>query len=108
MDNNCLLNLLKVISLLQENACINNCNSLNNAYNTRVVTLYRKDGSLINVPYSNGTSSYLRVSNINNNCITFLILRLDDDTYYSTSEYITININCICAVKCIEDVSINL
>ena len=119
MDNSCIRNLLRLILLLQKNSVSNNCLDFGCSrsylgplfnficYNTRVITLYRKDGSLLTVPYSNSESSYFRVNDINDNCVTLLILRRDNDNFYSTRETIIVNINCICAVKCISDVSID-
>ena len=119
-NNNCILNLLKLIILLQNNSsdrysCDSSCSkpylgpSLNCiCYNTRVITLYTKDGSLFTAPYnSSNESSYFRVNNIDNNCVTLLILRRDGDSFFSTNEKITVNINCICAIKCITDISLN-
>ena len=121
MNNNCIKNLLRLILLLQKNSVTDNClesgcskpylgPSLNCiCYNTRVITLYKKDGSLFTAPYGvdSDVSSYFRVSDINDDCVTLLILRRENDTFYSTREKITINVNCICAVKCISDVSID-
>lgn len=99
MNNySCLINLLKFIFLLQNNS-INNCS----LYNTRIITLYNKQGELI----TTDDSPYYRLSNILDNYIELLVLNLDNNIYSSTSRYISININCICAIKCINDVFIN-
>lgn len=97
-NNNCLMNLLKFILLLQDNS-ISNCIG----YNTRVITLYNKQSSLIT---TNG-SPYYRINKIKDDCVEFLVLTLTDDTYSSTGQYITVNIKCICAVKCIDDVNVS-
>ena len=97
-NNTCLMNLLKFILLLQNNS-INSCI----AYNTRIITLYNKQGSLI---ATNG-SPYYRINKIKDDCVEFLVLSLNDGIYSSTNQYITVNIRCICAVKCIEDVNVN-
>lgn len=122
--NNCISNLLKVICLLQDNSTCN-CNledgcakpflgpSINNTcYNTRVISLYKKDGTLFTTNYStnnneNDLSSYFRIMNINNNCATLLILNNNNGTYNSTNQFITIDLKCICAIKCITDTNIN-
>ena len=118
-NNNCIKNLLRLILLLQRNSVSSNCleSGCSRAYlgpsfnlicyNTRVITLYRKDGSLLTVPYTNGESSYFRVNDISDDCITLLILRRDNDNFYSTRETVTVNVNCICAVKCISDISLD-
>lgn len=97
-NNNCLINLLKYILLLQNNS-IHSCN----AYNTRIITLYNKQGDVI----TTNDSPYYRVNKIKDNCVELLVLSLNDDVYSSTGQYITVNIKCICAVKCIEDVNVN-
>lgn len=122
--NNCIRNLLKLICLLQQNS-INKCAldegcvkpflgpTIDNiCYNTRIITLYRKDGELFTTTFTNSdnevvTSSFFRVSSINDDCVTLLILENTEDTYSSTRQYITVNLNCICAVKCIEDVVVD-
>lgn len=112
MNNNCITNLLKFICLLQNNS-ISNCSSNNSCdrpflgtnnsicYNTRVISLYRKDGSL----FTTDNNSYYRVMDVNDSCCTLLIL--NNDGYQSTNNYITVNLNCIGAVRCISDIYIN-
>ena len=61
MNNNyCLINLLKFISLLQNNS-INSCS----LYNTRIITFYNKQGEL----FTTYDSPYYRLSNIRDNYI---------------------------------------
>lgn len=121
--NKCIKNLLKLICLLQKNS--ENNNSLNDTctkpylgptinnicYNTRVITLYNKNGTLLTSNYNiNNTleeSSLFRVENISDDCVTLRILTKDNNTYKSTNNFITVNINCICAIKCIEDTIIS-
>jgi len=111
-DNYCIHNLLKFICLLQDNS-IHACSSLdecqkpylgpttiNPYYNTRVVSFYKKDGTL----FTSNTSSYFRIMNMNENCATFLILEKQNNTFSSTGEYITIHLRCIGAVCCIQDI----
>lgn len=120
-NNNCIKNLLKFILLLQNNSSdkINDCFGCDKpflgptinkvCYNTRVITLYSKDGTIFTVPYGDSISesSYFRIKQINDNCCTLLILRKENDEFYSTGQTIVINVNCICAVKCIKDTYIN-
>ena len=121
--NSCIKNLLKFICLLQKNS-LNTCSldagctkpflgpTINNTcYNSRVITLYKRNGEIFEATYTdtNGninTSSLFRVSDVNDNCCTLLILTNNDNEYSSTGQYITINIGCICAIKCLEDVVI--
>ena len=116
--NRCIKNLLRLICLLQENSeniCQNNdCTrpflgpGLNNiCYNTRVITLYNKNGELFTAAYIDNTteqtSSFFKVVSINDNTATLLILSENDGIFSSTNNYITINICCICAIRCITD-----
>lgn len=111
----CIGNLLRYIFLLQNNStnkCITDgcdkpylgpTNSFI-CYNTRVISLYRKDGSLFSV----GGNTTFRIMDISNNTITLLALSNNENIYSSTNQFTTININCICCVRCITDTTINL
>ncbi len=120
---NCLVNILKVINALQETSeqieCNNSCTrpflgeGINNqCFNTRLVTFYRCDNTLVTLPYTlNGVSSettVFRIESVNNCSVTVLLLALDDttNTYSSTNTYATINLGCICAIRCIGDTTI--
>lgn len=122
--NNCIKNLLKLICLLQKNSRNNCCledgcakpflGPINRGccYNTRVITLYNKDGSIFNTNYidNNGNtqnSSLFRVEKVFDNCATLLILQKIDNNYLSTKQTITVKLDCICAIHCIDDVIIN-
>ena len=120
-NENCLANILKVINILQNNAlelgCDNTCTrpflgEVNNScYNTRLVTLYRCDNSLVTLPYTlNGTESettVFRVMNVTNNSVNDLLIQDNDDgTYTNTNTYATINLGCICAIRCIGDTTL--
>ena len=122
--NSCIRNLLKLILVLQNNSINISCGSNDcckpflgpsmsfDCYNTRVITLYTKDGSLINSTFDNenGTSesSYFRIQDINDDCCTLMVLNYVDGEFITTRNTIVINIGCICAVKCIDDVRIVL
>lgn len=125
-SKSCISNLLKLICLLQENST-NSCNlengcskpylgpsSNNICYNTRIIQLYRCNGTLMESNFSLDNSSVLstnlyRVMSVDNNCCTLLLIRNNDrdDTYNSTHQYITVNLDCIGAVRCIRDVTVN-
>jgi len=123
-NENCLANILKAIVVLQNNAGNIDCNDNsctrpflgelqnNVCFNTRLVTLYRCDNLLITLPYTlDGTESettVFRVENVNDNCVTVLLLALDEttDTYTNTNTYATINLGCVCAIRCIGDTTI--
>ena len=102
-NENCLANVLKAIVVLQNNAekvdCSNNSCTRpflgevipTRCFNTRLVTLYRCDNSLITLPY-----------------ITVLLLADDGNETYSinTNTFATINLGCVCAIRCIGDTTV--
>lgn len=125
-SNNCIGNLLKLICLLQDNstdACglDSGCTKpfLGNStsclcYNTRVIQLYRCNGTLMESAYvdnanTNLSSNLYRVMSVNNNCCKLLILSYDNsnNTYSSTRQYVTVDLACIGAVRYIRDVTVN-
>ncbi len=119
--NHCIKNLFKLINLLQQNS-LNQCclddgctkpylgptmNCI--CYNTRVITLYTKDGKIYTTTYFDDanisqSSSFFRVDKVHDDCVTLLILREENGNYTSTNQYITISLSCVCAVQCISDV----
>ncbi len=120
---NCLANILKVINVLQNNAEKLDCNysctrpflgdiTNNPCFNTRLVTLYRCDNSLVTLPYTlNGVTdetNVFRIENVTDNSVTVLLLGDDGSQTYNinTNTYATINLGCICAVRCIGDTTI--
>lgn len=123
MNNSCITNLLKFICLLQNNST--NPNNMeegctkpllgptinNNCYNSRIISIYKKDGSLFTATYNNNsevlTSSLFRVMNVNDTCCTLLIISNDGENDTSTNQFITVDTNCICAIRCLRDVVIN-
>lgn len=121
--NRCIKNLLKFICMLQENSrskCIleEGCSKpfLGPAttcicYNSRVINLYTKNGNIFTTTYLDNnnvsqTSSSFRVERVNDDTVTLLVLREENGTYYSTSNFITINLGCICAIKCVLDTTV--
>ena len=118
-ENRCIKNLLKLINLLQENST--NINSSNNTctrpflgnnfnnslFNTRPISIYTKNGELFTLTTDTFETSFFRIENINNNCCTLRALISNCDTYTSTNSFITIKINCICAIRCYPDVQIS-
>ena len=128
-ENCCLGKLLKVIDILQRNASGNDCfdESCTRPYlgsspniicfNTRPVTFYTKCGNLFTTTYTlNGTSntsSTFRVECVDKCCVKCRILRKNPDTtdltraYLATNEFITINLDCICAISCLDDIIID-
>lgn len=132
--DNCIQEILKVILVLQNNACPDNCldtcdrpvlgggpNCL--ICNTRPVMLYTccgngaawsmpttKDTTITCEPGSNSTtcSTVFRVEKLEGCCATFRVLEENPDTtslnpYVSTNSFFTMDLNCVCAIKCLSD-----
>ena len=120
----CLANILKVINVLQNNA-EENCDVNNSCtrpflgnipevvcFNTRLVTFYRCDNSLVTLPYTlndvQDTTTIYRVQSVSNNAVTVLLVRDNGDgTYTNTNTFATINLACICAIRCVGDITLN-
>lgn len=120
---NCLSCILKAIVAIQNNASRVDCNDnsctrpflgeIGNiiCFNTRLVTLYRCDNTLVTLPYTlNGETSettVFRIESVNDNSTTVLLLADDGSgNYVNTNTYATINLGCICAIRCIGDTTI--
>lgn len=122
----CLGKILQVIDVLQKNAermdaCNDGCTKpfLGNTtnvicFNTRPVTFYTCNGEIIEASYQSGTetltSSVFRVEKVDDCCVTCSILAANPDTsninspYISTNQTIIFNLDCICAIQCLNDV----
>ena len=118
-NNNHLLDILSLINNLQRNVILGNTNNScskpflgNNTaliYNTRPVSFYLCNNSPLTITYASGESSIFRIENIEGNCITVRILESDENNNItSTNEFATISINCIAAIKCLNDISLSL
>ena len=124
--NNCLADVLKVILILQESAecgdsCLDTCDRgyLGQHvsaifYNTRPVVLYTcNTGSTpLEMPISKSptettTSSIFRIEKLDECCATFRVLVAttveDVTTYTSTNSFFTINLDCLCVIRCLDD-----
>ncbi len=114
-----LKDILNMIIVLQNNAektnCDNSCsraflgNPINiECFNTRLVTFYRCDNTLISLPYNDLQTTVFRIESVKDNTVNVLLLSLNEDgTYTSTNTYAAINLKCICAIRCIGDTTIN-
>lgn len=128
-DNNCsscVAEILKVIDVLQSNACPDNClNSCDRPAlgggtncilcNTRPIMLYTCCGN--GVPWSmpttrteasDVTSSVFRVEKIDGCCCTFRVLAPNPDTtspypYVATDSIFTMDVGCMCCLRCLSD-----
>ena len=123
-NENCLANVLKVINVLQNNA-EENCDINNSCtkpflgdtpslvcFNTRLITLYRCDNTLITLPYTiddvESTTTIFRVEDVSCNAVVVRLIEDNGDgTYTNTNTFATINLGCVCAIRCIGDTTIS-
>ena len=121
----CLANILQVILKLQckgekapeFNGCdkpfLGPCPSVT-CFNTRPVNFNScSTGEIWTLPYTlngaTGTSSVFRVENLDDCCCTCRILAPNTDPtevnspYVATDSFFTINLNCVGALKCLQD-----
>ena len=108
-----------------DNSCLRPClgTPLNlECYNTRPITFYGCGNNLITVNYTTTvdgvvetlTSSVFRVETVKDCVATVTILAENPDTtvtnrpYVTTNQTATINLNCICAIKCLADTIVDL
>ena len=126
---NCIADILKVILLLQQSVCQNdsclqtcdrgflgqNCTTF---CNTRPVTLYTcaTGNTPLAMPISKDpavteTSTVFRLEKLDDCCATFRVLAPNTDTasvfpYEATNSFFTINLNCVCIIRCLDDTSV--
>lgn len=129
---NCIADILRVILVLQQNACPEGCldscdrpmlgggtNCL--ICNTRPVMLYTCCGNGVpwNMPTTKDTttacstagttcSSVFRVEKVEGNCATFRVLQDNPDPnslnpYVATSSFFTMDLDCCCVCRCLSD-----
>lgn len=129
-ETSCVKEILKVILLLQQNACgenfVDSCDRpvLGNGTNclvcnTRPVMVYTCCGN--GIPWcmpiakdittttdSSKVSSVFRVEKLDGNCCTFRVLAPNPDTtslnpYVSTNSLFTMDLDCLCVCRCLSD-----
>ncbi len=127
-EKNCLTNILETILCLQ-NVKDTDCDTLGCdkpylgptpnliCYNTRPINFFNCcTGELWEFPYTLGTtsntSSVFRLENLEDNCCTCRVLATNPDTssnepYVLTSTFFTINLDCVSAIKCLQDTFIS-
>ena len=131
-ENNSLAEILSVILVLQQNACVDSClDSCDRPMlgggptclvcNTRPVMLYTcgPNGTPWSMPTSKdstascsgtmaGCSTVFRVEKIEGDCCTFRVLQDNPDTtslypYVTTNSVFTMDIGCLCSIRCLTD-----
>ena len=122
-DNNCNClrdTLCMIVNLQKQGQCIDggikSCDrpylGLNNnsTYNTRPITCYTcPTNTLWSMPYTlndqDSKSTVFIVESVEDCCCTCRVLAPGENegTYQSTDSFFTINLNCVGAIKCLED-----
>lgn len=132
-DSNSLAEILSVIAVLQQNACVDSClDSCDRPMlgggpsclvcNTRPVMLYTcgSNGTPWRMPISKdqtascndsnsaNCSSVFRVEKIEGNCCTFRVLQDNPDQaslypYVATNSVFTMDLGCLCTIRCLTD-----
>lgn len=130
----CFTKTLKLIDILQRSSeqdeCFDNTcsrpflgvNMPSLCFNTRPVTFYGCDNNLITINYDTvingerltGTSGVFRVEKVDDGCLVVSILIPNPDTtdtirtFITTRNTATINLGCVCALKCLADTIVDL
>ena len=122
-NNNCegLRSTLKMIIKLQKQGeCLEDdttCDrpflgiNSNSVLNTRPISLYTcPSNTLWTMPYTDetgeGTSTVFRAEKVEDCCATFRVLRPNEESYEATNSFFTINLNCVGALRCLDDIYI--
>lgn len=115
--------LCTIVELQKQGQCIDNgiasCDrpflgvNNNNFFNTRPLTLYTcPTNTLWSMPYTldgtTGTSTVFRVETVDDCCATFRVLAptTEEGTFQSTESFFTMNLNCVGAIQCLDDIFI--
>lgn len=123
-SRNCIIDVLKLIDNLQK--CVTRDDQIDNGcarpflgitnlsyFNTRPVTFFSCDNTRLEITYYVNnvplTSNVFRIENVEDSCVTVRLLATNEDgSLTATNETAIINISCICAIKCLGDISLNL
>ena len=129
-DNNCIKDILSIILVLQQNACIDSCldscdrpmlgggpNCL--ICNTRPVMIYGcgSNGTPWSMPTTKddtsicsgeNCSTVFRIEKIEGDCCTFRVLQANPDTtstypYVNNNSIFKMSVVCICSIICLSD-----
>ena len=111
---NCFDDILKtIIKLQKQGQCSDVCDStcdrpflgpeLLECFNTRPVSFYNcTTGDIWTVE----NSSIFRLESIDDCCCTCRVLNFENGTYTSTNIFFTINLKCVSAIKCYNDINL--
>ena len=130
-DCKCISEILTIINILQQNAecgedCLDTCDrgflgccATSVSCNTRPVMLYTCGCNSVPLgmpiskdPGETATSNIFRVEKVDGCCATFRVLVLNTDVgvtypYEATNSFFTINLNCVCALRCLQDTHVD-
>ena len=108
---NCIADILKVILLLQQSVCQND--TCLQTCDRGVLYTCSSGSTPLTMPISRSsteteTSSVFRLEKLDDCCATCRVLAPNtDDTatypFVATNSFFTININCICILRCLDD-----
>lgn len=121
--DNCIADILKVILILQQSvnqldSCLETCDRgflgqqcCPTCYNTRPIVLYTcgSNGIPLSMPISKSpteetTSNIFRLEKLDECCATFRVLTVNsDNSYTATNSFFTINLDCLCSIRCLDD-----
>lgn len=121
--DNCIADILKVILILQQSvnqidSCIETCDRgflgqqcCPTCYNTRPIMLFTcgSNGIPLSMPISKSpteetTSNIFRLEKLDDCCATFRVLIVNsDNSYTATNSFFTINLDCLCIIRCLDD-----
>ena len=126
-DSRCIAEILEVINILQRNSeCPANvldtcdrgflgCNQTILNCNTRPVMLYTCCGNgvawsmpISKDPNETTTSNVFRVEKVDGNCATFRVLTQNGDTFETTNSFFTMDLDCLCVLRCLQDTFVDL
>lgn len=122
---NCLIDVLKFIDNLQKCSlqqdsfdfgCARPFLGIGNTisyFNTRPVTFFLCDNTQLALTYyvdgAAVVSNVFRIEDVDDSCVIVRLLSTNDDgTYSSTNETALVNVGCICAMRCLNDISLDL
>ena len=127
--DSCIAEILKVILILQQSAshcdnCLETCDRgflgqqfSGVCYNTRPIVLYLcgANSTPFSAPVSKDpteteTSFIFRVEKLDECCATCRVLVYNADTtsYTATNSFVTINLDCVCCIRCLDDTFVEL
>ena len=120
--NNCMSDILKVILILQQSvegndSCLDTCDRgflgqqcCPVCYNTRPITLYTCGNTtplampISKSPTETTTYTIFRLEKLDGCCATCRVLVAGtNNTYTSTNSFFTINLDCLCMIRCLDD-----